>query len=1292
MELSSDLISQFAKVTKPEEKPSEGKIVNGTAVAYEGTIYVRLDGSDQLTPVISSTAGMKSGDRVTVMIKDHSATVTGNTSDPSASSGDLSDTNDIVDQIGNQISEFEIVIADKVSVKEFDAEKARIDDLVAENVTIKDKLTATEADIGELTADNVTINEKLTAAEADIENLEATKISADIADLKYATIENLEATNADIHNLEADYGDFKVLTTGKFEATEADIQDLEVKKLSAEEAELKYANIDFSNIGKAAIEEFFSKSGMISDLVVGEGTITGKLVGVTIVGDLIEGGTVKADKLVVQGSDGLYYKLNVSGETVAAEQTEYNSLNGSIITAKSVTAEKISVKDLVAFGATIGGFHITDSAIYSGVKESVDNTTRGTYLDDEGQFAIGDSKNFLKYYKASDGTYKLEVSAGSIRFGVKGESVEDVVNDVKENAITSSVEEFYLSNSPTSLSEGSWSATQPTWTQGKYIWRRTMITYGDGRTEYSPNQNGVCITGNTGATGADGGDGKGISSITNYYLATSSSSGVTVSTSGWTTTVQSVSSSKKYLWNYEKITYTDNTTSSTDPCIIGAYGDSGSDGSSGKDGVGISNITEYYQVSTSNSTAPTTWQTTVPTLTATNKYLWNYEKIQYTNNNSEETAKRVIGVYGDKGATGATGPQGPAGVGISTVTEYYALSTSTSSVPTSWQTTVPTLTATNKYLWNYEKITKTDGNSIETSKRIIGVYGDKGATGGTGATGNGISSITNYYLTTSAGSGVTTATSGWSTAPTATTTTNKYMWNYEKITYTNGNSINTTPHIIGTHGATGATGPAGVSVSSVDVQYYLSTSSTSLSGGSWSTDAPTWVDGKYMWSKTVTKLSNGTTKESDPVCITGAKGSTGSTGSTGATGTGISSITEEYYLSTSKTTQTGGSWVITPPTWSSGKYMWTRSKIVYTNPASTKYTTPVCDSSWEAVNEVEVGGRNYYSKNTVFDSFNGTVDGVSKKHTVIKDYNDCENGFYMVGVKDGNGTVRFEKVINSNGYWTVSFEIRGSQSVSIHVYVDLCDRGNFYVTTTSDNTWKKIELNFEIDNYTSDEYNFLDFSNMSWAHFYIRNIKVEKGSKATDWTPAPEDMATSDDISNVQDSLDDANDRIDSSEARIDLLNDTIAHLVTDEDGQTLMEQTSTGWRFNIGALQSQVNDTAASVDQVEKDLTTTNSLINKANDLIEDISEKTAYINMATDDSGSPCIELGKSGNPFKLRITNTSIDFMQDSAKIAYITNRQLYIQSSVVTDEMKIGVNGGFIWKKRANGNLGLSWESD
>lgn len=435
MGLSVDIISQFAKITNDNKKSQTETTVYGTAVEYNGSIYAKLDGSDRLTPV-TTTANVKPGDRVTVLIKNHSATVTGNVTSPSASSDDVTDLDDKVDGIGDKITEFEIVIADKVSVKDFDAEKGRIDELVSDNVFIKEKLTANEAEIKDLTADNVTINGKLTANEAEIAHLKTNKLDAEVADITYATIENLEATNATIHNLEADYGEFQDLTTRKFAATDATIKNLETEKLSATDADLKYANIDFSNIGKAAIEEFIAKSGLIENAIIGDGTITGELVGVTIKGDLIEGNTIVADKLVIKGEDGLYYKLNTNGMTTESEQTDHNSLNGSIITAKSITATKIAVSDLVAFGATIGGFKITDDAIYSGVKESVNNTTRGVYFDNDGQMVFGDANNFIKYFKDTDGKYKLSVAAEEIVFASSGKNVEEVIDEVKDEIAT----------------------------------------------------------------------------------------------------------------------------------------------------------------------------------------------------------------------------------------------------------------------------------------------------------------------------------------------------------------------------------------------------------------------------------------------------------------------------------------------------------------------------------------------------------------------------------------------------------------------------------------------------------------------------------------------------------------------------------------------------------------------------------------------------------------------------------------------------------------------------------------
>ena len=421
MALSHDLISQFAKVINNDKKAKSESTSYGTTVEYNGSTYVKLDGSDLLTPV-ETTADTKAGERVTVLIKDHTATVTGNLSSPAARKGDVQENHD-------KIAEFDNVMAYKVTTENIEAVNATIENLKAK-VASYSSMTAVVADIETLQSKFASLD-KVNAQDVDALNAEIENIKSKFGEFTEISTEDLEAMNADIATLKSYTASFTYVSAERLTAALADIKELDAKKLSAEDASLKYANIDFSNIGKAAIEQFYATSGIIKDLVIGDTSVTGKLVGVTIVGDLIEGGTVKADKLVVLGEDGLYYKLNTNGVTTTAEQTEYNSLNGSVITAKTITAEKVKVDDLVAFDATIGGFNITNSSIYSGAKESVTNTTRGIYLDKNGQISFGDADNYIRYYKMSDGTYKLEISADSI--SIKSGSVSTSLNDALDD-------------------------------------------------------------------------------------------------------------------------------------------------------------------------------------------------------------------------------------------------------------------------------------------------------------------------------------------------------------------------------------------------------------------------------------------------------------------------------------------------------------------------------------------------------------------------------------------------------------------------------------------------------------------------------------------------------------------------------------------------------------------------------------------------------------------------------------------------------------------------------------------
>ena len=646
MSLDKKVIKDFVAAVNKKEETKTPTILTGTVHREGGTVFVKIDGSESLTPV-STVINVENGERVTLTIENHKAMITGNLSSPAAR--------------GNEVEDLKVIVGDKVSTAELEAITAKVGEIDGDVANFKETTT-----------------EKLTAQDANIK-----KIDGDVANFKETTTEKLKANSAAIGSLDSTFANFKDATAEKFKANEASIEDLKTGKLSAKDADLKYANIDFSNIGKTAMEYFYAQSGLVKDVKIGDATITGELVGVTISGDLLKGNTVVADKLVIKGSDGLYYKLNTDGMVTEKEQTDYNSLNGQVIRAKSITATKIDVEDLVAFGATIGGFKISQNSIYSGVKETVGNTTRGIYMDNDGQFVFGDANQYVKFYKISEGKYKLAIAVEDLFIG--SSNVADAIEDVKktadnaasvassassaastanstanaakstaegasktasdaastasaanqtaanakstadqakseadtantnitaiskrvaeaetsiskktevteainnsktetdasikvlsdkiastvettdnlgkrmskveqdssswsvtletanaaksaadnasqtassaksaadkanenassavstaQNTVKSTTEQFYKSTSPTSLSGGSWSNSQPTWENGKYIWKRTYVVKNNGTTEYQPSVNGVCITGSTGAKGDKG--------------------------------------------------------------------------------------------------------------------------------------------------------------------------------------------------------------------------------------------------------------------------------------------------------------------------------------------------------------------------------------------------------------------------------------------------------------------------------------------------------------------------------------------------------------------------------------------------------------------------------------------------------------------------------------------------------------------------------------------------------------------------------------------------------------------
>lgn len=160
-------------------------------------------------------------------------------------------------------------------------------------------------------------------------------------------------------------------------------------------------------------------------------------------------------------------------------------------------------------------------------------------------------------------------------------------------------------------------------------------------------------------------------------------------------------------------------------------------------------------------------------------------------------------------------------------------------------------------------------------------------------------------------------------------------------------------------------------ISNVDVEYASGTSNTTPPETGWSTNSPEWQEGRYIWQRTVTTMQDGTQNISDPTCIQGAAGENE------ATGIGVSQIIEQYYLSTSSTTQTGGAWSTDQPAWEKGKYIWTRSEITWTDDSVT-HTDPVLAKAINGANEAVDDLNTSLDQQEVFNRLtnNGQAQGI----------------------------------------------------------------------------------------------------------------------------------------------------------------------------------------------------------------------------------------------------------------------------------------------------------------------------
>lgn len=1005
MGLTNDLISQFVKTTKDETKKSNESTHFGTIVEYDGGYYAKLDGTEQLTPILT-TAKVVPGERVTVLLKDHSATVTGNISSPSASNKD-------VVALDGKVTQFGTVLADKVDTKTLVAEQARIDALYADNATITGKLIAQEASIKSLEAENLDISGRLNATEVNVGTL-----TADNAIIKG----KLEVNELSLQTLNADVADINTLIFGSASGTSI---------------QTSFANAVIAQLGNAQI-----KSAMIES--VSAGKITAGDIITNNVRVMSEDGSLIISDETIQISDDTRVRVQIGKDAANDYSINIWDANGNLmfseggITDKAIK-EAIIRNDMVAANANISGSKLDIQSVYSAMNADGSSTLKGSkiYLDDKGQTldvaftSMTSTVNSLTSTVSSQGT-QLSAVQGQISSKIWKEDITTAVNDIElggRNLLLDSKNGYSV--------DASDFPNQSNRTHGKI----TVTSAGYG--------NAYCWIGN-----------KFSISPNELFVEIGEkfTYSIDIRVKGTFSSIFSALDTRNasHAKNFEAFAHYDFRSDEW----VRIYG------TGTVSDVDSSYYTSLFSFQWYNASVGSTIEYRNPKLERGNKATdWTPApedmeadiislNTQYSNlvqdlNGISATVGQHTTLIANKADN-------------STVTEVSSRVTDLVANLDGFKTTV-----SNTYT------TKTEFNNLEIGGRNL---------------------ISHTYSNTTAEldlGGY--PSSGYNQGLTGKSTTvldkDEYVLSFEAKSTVNNDIIvchfydpNTTLYVETSTGFARATGDgyAEVILTTSWKRYWVKYNQN----GANTTTTKTWIvgrrwngDGSGSVSIRCIKLEEGHV----PTAWTPAPEGMATAESMTNANTIIQQLSNKIGASVTESNPLG-------------------SRMSAIEQTASGLTVTLNETK-NNLNNLSIGGRNYYRKNCSVTNWAASEGG----NTFTRPHDDCPNGFYMIGGKGGDGTIRFNNIITSNGYWTVSFWVRGSQNANVSFTMDINDYAPMYVTTTNDNSWKHIEYTVNVKNYTESTYNFIDFSAIGWAYFYIKDFKVEKGNKATDWTPAPED-------------------------------------------------------------------------------------------------------------------------------------------------------------------------------------------
>lgn len=439
-------------------------------------------------------------------------------------------------------------------------------------------------------------------------------------------------------------------------------------------------------------------------------------------------------------------------------------------------------------------------------------------------------------------------------------------------------------------------------------------------------------------------------------------------------------------------------------------------------------------------------------------------------------------------------------------------------------------------------------------------------------------------------------------------------------------------------------------------------------------------------------------------------------GNTGATGKGVKSIVPQYYLSTSKTAQTGGSWSATQPAWQPNHYLWTRSYITWSD-NTTSTTTPILAQALNDANEkgynnsqeletvkktvtkqgaslttmenqikekvwkeditteikkISVGARNLAgstNQGTTGWFWGMQTGGYTRSEVVENNVKTCkllrdsvaQTGWSVI-CYDRIGRYKWEP----DTVYTVSVDVKPSVSTNFNIAFREANGTNNLIISgeksiqVQANKWNKMIWNVKtastLPTSTSQVFYATEMNSGTGVWYQFKNLKIEKGNQATDWTPAPEDVQSS--IDTAQSTADNVQTTVTQTRTEVESLKTSTEALTT-----AMKEYTkSTDFEEYKKQVSSQLSQTP---DAIEARFATIEQNVSKVGNASDNKwAQLETYIRLTQNG-----IALGKSDSPITLEIRNDRICFMQSGQVVAYYTNNQLYNSNLVVTTTANI-----------------------